>query len=103
MDTNTSYEQIVKDVISQYAQLTPSHGSIRLDTVFDEEQGHYALMQSGWDRGIRVRGNLLYVISRDGKVQIEYDGIGHGIMDTLIKQGIPQKDIVLAYLSPTDG
>lgn len=101
MATRTSYREIVKDVISKYARLRPSHGSIRLDTVFDEQQDHYALMQSGWDRGVRVRGNLIYVVLRDNKVYIEYDGIERGISDELIRRGIPKEEIVLAFLSPS--
>lgn len=100
MDTHTSYREIVKDVISKYARLRPSHGDIRLDTVFDEQQDHYALMQSGWDRGVRVRGNLIYVTLRGDKVYVEYDGIEHGISRELIKRGIPEDKIILAYLSP---
>ena len=102
MDTNTSYRDIVKDVIRKYAQLRPSHGDIRLDTIFDEQQGHYALMQSGWDRGVRVRGNLIYVILRGDKVYIEYDGIEQSIRHDLINRGIPEDKIVLAFLSPID-
>lgn len=101
MDTKTSNGEIVKTVINKYAKLRPSHGQIRLDTVFDEQQGNYALMQTGWDRGIRVRGNLIYVTIRDDKVHIEYDGIERGIVDDLIRQGVPQEDIVLEFL-PTD-
>jgi len=37
-------------VILKYAQFRPSHGSIRLDPVFDEKQDRYLLMQVGWDR-----------------------------------------------------
>jgi hypothetical protein len=58
-------------------------------------------MQSGWDRGIRVRGNLIYVTLRDDKVYIEYDGIEQGIRDELIQRGIPEDKIVLAFLSPS--
>ena len=97
-----SYREIVKVVLSKYARLRPSHGSIRLDTVFDEHQDHYALMQSGWDRGIRVRGNLIYVTLHNDKVYIEYDGIEQGIQEEFIRRGIPGEDIVLAFLSPTD-
>lgn len=102
MDTRTAYREIVKDVINKYARLRPSHGTIRLDTVFDEQQDHYALMQSGWDRGVRVRGNLIYVTLRDDKVYIEYDGIERGISDELIRRGIPKENIFLAFLSPSN-
>jgi len=99
MDTITSYREIVTQVISKYAKLRPSHGSIRLDTVFDEMRDRYALMQVGWDRGKRVRGNLIYVIIENGKVIIEYDGIECGIMQDLVNKGISEQDIVLAFLS----
>ena len=93
-----NYAQAIRNVVSRYAQFRPSHGAIRLDTVFDDAQGHYALMQVGWDRGRRVRGNLLYITLEQGKVIIEYDGIEHGIGDDLIAQGIEEQDIIYAFL-----
>ena len=98
MDTTANYRDIVKQVIFLYAKLRPSHGDIRLDPVFDEIHNRYALMQVGWDKGRRVRGNLIYVTLQDGKVYIEYDGMEHGITQDLIEKGIPQDDIVLAFL-----
>lgn len=98
MDTSTTYRDIVKQTILQYAQLRPSHGDIRLDVVFDETHNRYALMQVGWDRGRRVRGNLIYVTLDEEKIYIEYDGIEHGITDDLITRGIPEDRIVLAFL-----
>ena len=99
MDTSVTYREIVKQVILQYAKLRPSHGEIRLDSVFDETRDRYALMQVGWDRGRRVRGNLIYITLKDGKVYIEYDGMECGITQNLTEQGIPENDIVLAFLS----
>ena len=98
MDTSATYREIVKQVILQYAKLRPSHGDIRLDAVFDETRDRYALMQVGWDRGRRVRGNLIYITLQDGKVYIEYDGMECGITQNFIEQGIPENDIVLAFL-----
>jgi hypothetical protein len=98
MDTSATYREIIKQVILQYAKFRPSHGEIRLDPVFDETRDRYALMQVGWDRGRRVRGNLIYITLQDGKVYIEYDGMERGITQDLIEQGIPQNDIVLAFL-----
>jgi hypothetical protein len=98
MDTPTTYDNIVKQVILRYSQLRPSHGDIRLDTVFDDTQKHYALMQVGWDRERRVRGNLIYITIHHGKVCIEYDGIEQGITQELIGMGIPEQDITLAWM-----
>lgn len=97
-DNATNYREIVKQVIGKYAQLKPSHGEIRLDPVFDEIR--YVLMQVGWDRGLRIRGNLIYITLEAGKIYIEYDGMECGITQDLIDECIPQNDIILAFLSP---
>ncbi|MEH2296653.1 XisI protein [Nostoc sp.] len=102
MDTSTTYREIVKQIITQYAKLRPSHGNIRLDPIFDETHDRYALMQVGWDRERRVRGNLIYITLQNGKVYIEYDGIEHGITQDLIAMGISPPDIVLAFLPESE-
>ncbi|MFQ4136709.1 XisI protein [Nodosilinea sp. PGN35] len=97
MDTATLREK-VKQVISEYARLTPSHGQIRLDTVFDDTQNRYALMQTGWSQGRRVRGNLIYITLQDDRIYLEYDGMEQGITQDLIELGVPSDQIVLAFL-----
>jgi hypothetical protein len=64
MDTLKTYQEIIKQVISDYAKLRPSHGNIHLDPIFDDHHNRYALMQVGWDQERRVRGNLIYSGSR---------------------------------------
>jgi hypothetical protein len=98
MDILKSYQAVIKQVISEYAKLRPSHGNIHLEPIFDDVNSRYALMQFGWDRDRRVRGNLIYVSIKDNKVLIEYDGIESGITQDLIQKGIPERDIVLAFL-----
>jgi hypothetical protein len=98
MDTPKTDRDAVKLVLQKYARFKPSHGDVRLDTVFDEANDRYALMQVGWDRGRRVRGNLIYVTLGEGKVWLEYDGTEQGITQDLIAAGIPQERIVLAFL-----
>jgi hypothetical protein len=98
MATIATYHEILKQALLDYSKLRPSHGDIRVDAVIDEARGRYALMHTGWDRGHRVRGNILYVTLRDQKVHIEYDGMGYGISEDLVARGIPEDDIVLAYM-----
>jgi XisI protein len=97
MDTIVSYRNIIKRIILSYAQLRPSHGDIRLDPVFDEANDRYALMQVGWDRQRRVRGNLIYLTIQKDRVFIEYDGTENGITDELVAEGIPRDNITLAF------
>ncbi len=99
MDSLTNKRQIIKEVLNYYSQFKPSHGDIRLETIFDENQDRYALMQIGWDRGKRIRGNLIYLAIRDGKIWLEYDGIEQGIIQDLISQGIPENEIILGFLT----
>ena len=56
-------------------------------------------MQVGWDRGHRVRGNLIYITVQDGQVWIEYDGMEQGITQELVKGGIAPERIVLSFAS----
>jgi hypothetical protein len=100
MDTIKTYSEIIKQIISKYAQFKPSHGNIRLDTVFDDINHRYALMQVGWDGNKRIRGNLIYVTIQQEQVLIEYDGTERGITDELIIAGIPPEVIVLAFQPP---
>jgi hypothetical protein len=97
MDTPKTDRDAVKLVIQKYARFKPSHGDVRLDTVFDEANDRYTLMQVGWDRGRRVRGNLIYVTLGEGKVWSEYDGMEQEITQDLIAAGVPQERIVFAF------
>jgi ribosomal protein S4E len=101
MDTITNDREIVKQVILKYVQFRPSHGQIRLDTVFDETQDRYLLMQVGWDNKRRISGDIIYITLHDGKVYLEYDGIEHGIYEDLVNQGIEEERIILAFQSET--
>jgi hypothetical protein len=102
MDKINQYRQIVKQVVAYYSRLKPSHGNIRLDTLFDEAQDRYGLMQVGWDRGKRIRGNLIYITLSGEKVIVEYDGMESGITQDLIDKGIPEEDIILAFVPQQD-
>jgi ketopantoate reductase len=96
----TKYAEIVKRIISEYAAIKPAFGDIVIETIFDDEQGHYEMMYAGWDRHYRIHGAILHVDIRDGKVWIQHDGTDGGITDELLEGGIPYEHIVLAFHYP---
>jgi XisI protein len=89
----------IKTVLNQYAQYVPSHGEIRLETLFDTEQDRYALMQTGWSQKRRIRGNLIYIVLKEQRIIIEYDGTEQGISDDILACGIPIENIIFAFLA----
>ena len=101
MDRVSSYREIVKDLISRYAQYKPAYGEIEVETVFDETRDHYEMMYTGWDGYRRIHGQVLHIDLRGGKVWIQHDGTDGGVAEELVAAGIPRDHIVLGFQLPS--
>lgn len=100
MDRAGEFADIVRRVIERYAQFKPAYGEIDVETVFNDETGHYELIDVGWNRKERVHGSIIHVDLRGEKVWIQHDGTEAGIAQDLVEAGIPRSQIVLAFHSP---
>jgi hypothetical protein len=99
MDTLTAYQQIVRELIQEYAH-KPSHGEIEPEIVIDKHGRHYEIMHVGWDGPRRVHGSVLHIDILDGKIWIQHDGTSPGVAHDLVAAGVPKEDIVLAFRPP---
>lgn len=97
MDKLEQYRQYVQQIIREYSQFKPSYGEVELETIFDMAHDHYQLLSVGWNGYKRIYGSILHVDIRDGKIWIQYDGTEEGIANRLVKMGVPNSDIVLAF------
>lgn len=100
MDTLSEYRRIIRELILEYAQHEPSVGEIRTEVIFDEANGHYELLHTGWVGVERVHGSVLHIDIRDGKVWIEHNGTEDPIASRLVEAGIPRDRIVLGFKLP---
>jgi len=100
MDKLSHYRNIVKQILLQHAEYTPSHGEIEPILVFDEGHDHYLRLDIGWDRTGRVHSVVLHLQIKDNKVWVEQDGIEGGVTQELLAAGIPKEDIVLGFYRP---
>jgi hypothetical protein len=94
------YADVVKRILREYAAFKPSLGDVDVETIFDDDAGHYELMYAGWHNRHRIHGSVLHVDIRGGKVWIQHDGTERGIADELVEAGIPKEHIVLAFHPP---
>jgi hypothetical protein len=101
MDRNDTYRTIVKRILQEVADITPSEETIRTEFVCDDTLGHYQVSQVGWEGKRRVDDVFLHIDVCDGKVWLQHDGTNLKIAEDLIRAGIPKEHIVLAFHHPS--
>ncbi len=94
------YRTFVEKIIKEYGSYKPSYGDVEVQTVFDRENDHYQLLNVGWVKNERIRGCVLHLDIKNGKVWIQHDGTEEGVAHELVALGVPQEDIVLAFHAP---
>ena len=98
----TDYPRIVRQIITEYADLLPSFSDVQAEKIFDDEHGHYMLFYTGWDGNRRVHVSVIHITLCGDKVWVQHDGTEEGIVDELIDAGIPPDRIVLGFHHPNE-
>jgi hypothetical protein len=101
MDTLENYRQLIRKILTEYAQIPYAYGDIQTETVFDRESDHYLLVILGREHDDRrVHGCLVHIDIINGKLWIQRDGTEYGIANELVDAGVPKDHIVLGFRSP---
>lgn len=102
MDRVKSYSQLIKQALSEYADVlnSPPQPDYSVTLAFDDEHQQYLLRRIGWTATGRLRQTDLHVCLRNGKIWIEEDWTEEGIATWLLEHGVPQTDIVLGFQPP---
>lgn len=102
MDRLKRHTSIVKELIHQVSKLGKRENDpIQSIVIEDDKKGHYLIFTDGWRGERRVYGPYLHLeVRKDGKVWLHNDGTDMEIALMLVKKGISQSDIVLAFHPP---
>jgi XisI protein len=96
-DTITHYRQAIKEILTAYAKVPISNGTIESQVVFDTQHDHYQVMNVGWDGNRRVHGCVLHLDIKDGKVWVQHNMTEMPIAQALMEMGVAKEDIVLGF------
>ena len=102
MDRLARYRILLEDRLREFQRLynlQPTPG-VEAHCVFDEDRGHYLLIDLGWAGKKRVKRTILYARIVEGKVLIEDDWTEQGLANELLATGVPSEDIILAFQHP---
>jgi hypothetical protein len=99
MDNLTHYKNVIKQILTEYQRISAQVPVFDVDEVlmFDDERSHYLWFNVGWKQGKRVKGISVYVRIKNEKIYIEEDWTEEGIATDLLREGVSQSDIVLAF------
>lgn len=100
MDQLTHYKDLIKEVVTEWAQTGESATAVTPLISLDDENENYLMVSAGWHRKERHHNIIFHAHIRDGKVWIEWDGTYPSISEELIRRGIPEKDIVFNWQDP---
>ncbi len=100
MDKLVQYREIVKKLITDYANYGATRNDVERQIIFDTAHDHYQLVNVGWENRSRVYGCVLHLDIKNGKIWLQYNGTEIDFAEELVKLGIPKQDIVLGFHSP---
>ncbi len=95
-------KKIVREVLNLVSSWMTGEEGVRIQPVFDDENGHYLVTSVGWTaQHKRELNTFIYIdVREDGKVWIHHDGTDLVLADWFIERGIPSTEIVLGFQSP---
>jgi hypothetical protein len=97
------YQQYIRQLLSERAQRIANQQNEQeydVQTLFDDEHGHYQLLYVGWRGNKRDFGCVLHLDIKDGKIWVQHNGTEVGVANQLVEMGVPKQDIVLAFHEP---
>ncbi len=102
MERIEKYKEISKTIIRDVNQhISGSDDDIRNQVILDEETRNYLLLMNGWKGESRFYGILIHIeVMESGRVWVHQDNTDLIIVDKLLDQGIPKKDIILGFHAP---
>lgn len=100
MDNLANYQQIIQQLLTDYAQNKPAYGEIEVELIFDTQKHHYQIVHLGWQHKRWIHHCVMHLDIRDEKIWIFCNSTEHDIAADLMELGVPSQDIVLGFQPP---
>jgi hypothetical protein len=102
MDKVVEYRKLIKQVLTEYDNLSRQSPETSYETclVFDENHDHYLWLAVDWQGSKRIKYTYVHIHIKNEKIYIEEDYTEEGIATELMRLGVTKNDIVLAFHPP---
>ena len=100
MDSLNNYRKLVKQLLTEYADIPVFDSGIQNEVIFDLENDRYMLINIGWFNEQRIHYCVIHIDIIDGQVWIQANNTDRLIAEELVAAGVPAKSIVLGLQPP---
>lgn len=102
MERVTNYGTLLKQLLKKYADTWNQPNSpIKHIVITDTEEGHFQLLQIGWEEKDYIFAVMMHFDIIDGKIWVQENRTEELVAEELVKQGVPKMDIVLGLQAPS--
>jgi hypothetical protein len=102
MDKIKKYQQIILDLLEEYAAIPPTYPTtLRDEVIADTERNHFQMISLGWENSRYVYEVVFHIDIIDGKAWIQQNNTEAHIAEELVERGIPKTDIVIGFQHPS--
>jgi hypothetical protein len=95
-----NYRKLVKQLLTEYAQIPTRNSEVQDETIFDPENDRYMLVSLGWSKGRRIHHCVMHIDIIDEQVWIQANNTDRLIAEELVAAGIAPESIVLGLQPP---
>lgn len=94
MDKIKKYQQLIIQLLDDYAAVKPANLSIQeYQVIADPQRNHFQLVSLGWEKNRFFHYVILHLdIKSDGKIWLQINNTDADITLTLCEQGVPKTD-----------
>ncbi|AFZ51847.1 XisI protein [Dactylococcopsis salina] len=102
MDRLETYRDSIKKVLTEYHNWVSSAANLKQESclIFDETHDQYLWLFLGWEGKKKISLIQVHIRIKNNKIYIEEDWTEEGIANELLREGIEQEEIVLAFYDP---
>jgi hypothetical protein len=100
MDSLNNYRKLVKQLLTEYAEIPVFDSGSQNEIIFDLENDRYMLINIGWFNEQRIHHCVIHIDIIDGQVWIQANNTDRLIAEELVSAGVPAKSIVLGLQPP---
>ena len=100
MDSLNNYRKLVKQLLTEYAEIPVFDSGIQNEIIFDLENDRYILINIGGFNEQRIHHCVIHIDIIDGQVWIQANNTDRLIAEELVSAGVPAKSIVLGLQPP---